>query len=214
MWLRCERFKLVEPEPGNSVPSSELASSREVALMRIEVIGGGKMGAALIYSLMLMRSGLNILLVEPHRPNRSRALAEYCDLLPVAVATGNKLAFGLSVSDASSCYIMTAGLARKSPHEPKELLLPRNLPIVLASAGRIPKEKRIFIITNPPKLLAKALKRGGWARAVPLRDETDKLRARAGNAQELNSYVLLHKGHTAFTPGFACAKAVLDRVRP
>jgi hypothetical protein len=177
--------------------------------MRIEVIGGGRMGAAIIYSMMLMAGGLNIRLAEPHKPNRKRARAEYCDLLPVALATRNKLTFGFSVSSSSDCYIITAGLARKSPATTKEELFARNLPIALASAARIPKGKRIFIVSNPPKQLAARLNGAGWLRAVPLREETDKLRARAGDTKELNEFVLLNKGFTQFTPGFACAKAVL-----
>jgi len=180
--------------------------------MRIAIIGIGRVGSAIAYSLLLKARNLDILLCEPHEPNRMKALAEYSDLLPVAKATRNKLAFSPGIPNSCQFYVITSGHPRKTPSTSKDSLFAENWRIIFSILQRIPKNKFIAVVTNPPTRLATRARKVGWPRTAPLRFCTDELRAKV-RWEGLNDFVLQHKGHTAWTPGFACAQEILAVVR-
>jgi malate/lactate dehydrogenase len=174
----------------------------------ITIIGVGNVGSGIAYSLLLLKKGWHIALYEPHEPSQERAKAEYFDLLPVAKARGNELTFHHALPKKTDAYVLTAGLPRKSVTQDKAALYDTNVSIVATIAKDIPEKTRIFVVTNPPKELAKFLMDKGYD-AHPLRDCTDALRAKAGNAQFINNIVLSGKGYTSFTPGYAIAMEVV-----
>ena len=180
--------------------------------MRIAIIGIGRVGSAIAYSLLLKARNLDILLCEPHEPNRMKALAEYSDLLPVAKATRNKLAFSPGIPNSCQFYVITSGHPRQTPDTTKDSLFTENWRIVFSALQRIPRNKLIGLVTNPPNRLATHARGRGWPRTAPLRFCTDELRAKV-RWEGLNDFVLQHKGHTAWTPGFACAQEILAVVR-
>jgi hypothetical protein len=108
------------------------------------------------------------------------------------------------VLPSADVYVITCGLPRKNTSTPKSQLLDANLPIVRGLINQIPPSKRVYVATNPPKEICQVLGRG-----IPLRDCTDRLRALAGNPDELNRRALERKGFTAFTPGYAMARQLL-----
>ena len=91
----------------------------------------------------------------------------------------------------------------------KEELLGVNMGVVTEIAKWIPNTKPLYIATNPPNELATHLKKLGFD-ARPLRRCTDNLRRKAGDATYINRAVMDVKGYTFWTPGFACAREVMD----
>jgi len=181
--------------------------------MNIQIIGVGKMGSAIAYSLLLMRRGLHIQLYEPLRKNIKYAYAEYLDLQPVARITRNDISFWSKEHYPCSpdAYVLTAGKPRTDTSKPKLALLKPNLAIAKRLTKDCHKGRYIFIVTNPPNEIAEAL----GDNAIPLRDCTDKLRAIGGrqfwdtSPKQINEFVLTHKGHTSWTPAYACAHEIL-----
>jgi hypothetical protein len=173
--------------------------------MKLKIIGLGRMGCEIAYTLMLLRSGLELTLEEPLKENKRKAQAEYWDLLPVAKATGNHvcLSYGNVPMDA---YILTAGIPRKNPKMPKEYLLKENLRIAEQLTRMIPPEKPLFVVSNPPNEIANELRIRGQ-NAIPLRACTDAMRGK-----KVNEFVLTHKGYTAYTPAYACAREIIKHM--
>ena len=171
--------------------------------MKYEIIGVGKMGSCMAYTMLLQNEKVHIILTEPVKEFRNKAKAEYYDLLPVARATKNKLEFRTTISKTSDAYILTAGQPRTSPKQSKESLYEYNSELILGFLKKIPNRMPLFVVTNPVYKLTKLLKRHGHI-AIPLRKCTDKLR----KDKKINNKVLKHKGHTQYTPAYACAHTI------
>lgn len=177
----------------------------------IEIIGVGRMGAGIAYSLMLMGSGLELRLYEPHAPNKQLARAEFYDLMPVAVATGNDLCLLEYGTGNADYYVLCAGKPRTSSDTPKSDLLAENLAIAAKVMRPVPPAAWVFVVANPPKEIAEWLTQTGYL-ALPLRDATDMLRSACGDGKSMNTFVLDNKGYTHYTPAFACARAIMRHV--
>lgn len=184
--------------------------------MNIQIIGAGRMGSTIAYSLFwssLVRSIRDrdvIYFWEPLEENHKKALAEFWDLKPVADATGNALIWGKNrywnLHDNlrnPQAFIITAGKPRTDSKTSKKALLKTNLPIVERLTALIPDRTPIFIVTNPPVEIARELRRRGQ-NAIPLRACTDSMRGK-----KINEFVLNNKGYTRWTPAFACANEIL-----
>lgn len=172
--------------------------------MRIEIIGIGSLGSELAYTFALLTNH-QLMLTEPHEPNYDRAVAEYLDLLPVAKHRRVDLAITPKVTPFSDIYIITSGERRRNLLMPKAALIWHNYDIVERIAKKIPKGKKVFVATNPPKEICRRLGTG----AIPLRECTDYIRAQAGSKEKINKLVLENKGYTSFTPAYAMALRVL-----
>jgi malate/lactate dehydrogenase len=172
-------------------------------MTQYEVIGIGRMGSAIIYTMMLLEKGNTFYMREFHPKNKRRAFAEQYDLRPVAKATGNHLLY--YTNKKSDAYIITAGLPRENTTQTKQSLFKVNREIMAKVMKDLPKDKPIFIITNPPNELAKHFSWQGY-RTVALRQCTDSLR----NSTAINDFVLTHKGYTQWTPAYACATYILE----
>jgi malate/lactate dehydrogenase len=178
--------------------------------MNIQIVGAGRMGTAIVYSLLLLRARNVIYLYEPLDENYKRAHAEFWDLRPVAEATENALMWGRNHFWDSKdpirnpqAFVITAGKPRTDSKLPKKALLKTNLEIVKAITALIPDKTPIFIVTNPPVEIARELRRRGQ-NAIPLRACTDSMRGK-----NINEFVLNNKGFTQWTPAFACAREIL-----
>ena len=175
----------------------------------IKIIGVGRMGSSIAYTLMLGPHDLDILLSEPLAENQKKAEAELWDLAPVAKATGNTISLVPMGEQDYRCnlVIVTAGKARTSPEQTKHSLLKANQAIVEDATLFVPPSTPIFIVTNPPIELARELRRRGHTNVIPLRKCTDKLRGK-----KVNEFVLVNKGHTMWTPAYACAKEIINHM--
>lgn len=164
------------------------------------------MGAAIAYTLLLGPFDVDIMLTEPLKENRNKAAAELWDLAPVAKATGNNVSLvGVGDQDCiCDLAVVTAGKPRTSIKQSKKSLLKVNQTIVEEATKFIPYSTPIFVVTNPPNELANELRRRGHDCVIPLRKCTDKLRGK-----KVNEFVLTHKGHTMYTPAFACAREII-----
>jgi len=82
--------------------------------------------------------------------------------------------------------------------------------IVAEQLVDIPDGREIYVATNPPKEICKALNGKLGTSLVPLRSCVDALRRRCyqGAWREKNDYVLKHKGYTSYGP----AMAIVDEV--
>ena len=178
--------------------------------MKLCIVGIGNLGAAIANALLLRNEGLALTLYEPHSPSHARAKAEFYDLLPVARVTNNKLLF-VDRLPANMPLIITAGIPRKSVNESKASLFGKNMGIVLSIVKDRPKQK-LFIATNPPIEISARLNELGY-NAVECRKCTDHIRKRMNCIDDLNAFVLEHKGYTAFTPGIAIAERVMEELK-
>jgi len=174
--------------------------------MKIAVIGIGKLGGALAYTLLVNHSNNTIVLFEPHGENKVRANGEFWDLLPVANATGNKLLLAPTTPKAD-VYIVTSGKSRTNVKQKKEELLGLNLGIVCDCLRGASEKAMVYIATNPPKEICKGLERFG-IKAKPLRACTDSLRGR--DAPRTNRRAFVGKGFTQWTPAFAMVKEIME----
>jgi hypothetical protein len=173
--------------------------------MRYEIIGLGRLGSAIAYTLMLMGKDNDLHLLEYHQPSRKRAIAEYYDLLPVAIRTGNRL-HSTDIGQGG-VYIITAGVPRRTLKQSKKGLFTTNKAILASILPRLDKDKLVFIATNPPEELANWARSQGYY-AVPLRKCTDDLRLNYGG-KKINDIVLRDKGYTQYTPAYACVCEIL-----
>jgi len=190
-------------------------------MYEVTIVGMGRVGSAIANALLLLSKGIHVNCIEPYRPNWKHALGEIYDLLPVAVATGNEFTWDNRVPSNSSIYVITSGKPRQSPKETKENLYWTNMPIVEKIMKDIPKDVPVFIVTNPPNIIAQTLRGNSplcprW-HAYPLRAVTDDVRAAGATAicmdgKELNNETLRRKGFTQYTPGFACAQYILREI--
>lgn len=177
--------------------------------MKIEIVGVGKVGSAIAYTLLLTRFDFSLALTEPSDKFRERAFAEFYDLAPIADFHGIELSFSTKPSMDSDIYVIASGKPRQSKNESKEALFKDNWGIVQKVVKNIPKQARLYIVTNPPNRIASNLRFKGFKDVIPLRSCTDSLRGRIGNPERINELVLDGKGYTQYTPGWACA----DKIR-
>ena len=173
--------------------------------MKICIIGCGNLGCAIAYTLLCTHSGNAVSLHEPYGANRRRATGEFWDLLPVAKATGNTLSLAKSIPPAE-VYIVTSGLPRTDPKQPKSALFGVNLGIVSDSLRGAKKGAIVYVATNPPKEICEVLVKQGID-ARPLRKCTDSLRGR--DAKNINARAFKGKGFTEWTPAWAMVKGVM-----
>lgn len=177
-----------------------------VSPMKIAIVGIGTIGAEIAYTLMGMQSNNQIYLCEPHKPNQRRAHAECWDLLPIAKHTRNEITAFPYVYKYADYYIITSGERRRNTKQSKYSLFKKNYGIVSKIVTEIPKNKRIYIATNPPVEICEAL----HGNHIPLRSCTDFAREQVGDKDRINSIVLKGKGYTQFTPAYFIAQRVLN----
>jgi len=177
---------------------------------RIQIIGMGKMGSAIAYSLMLTKPNLHLILTEFHADHKKEAYAEYLDLKPVAISTDNFVEMAPYIDRTADAYVLTAGVPRRHSKESKAGLAEQNIQIALKVCKDIPRRKPIFVVSNPPVQIARALREADWRKVIALRQCTDTLRELTfrERATEANAFVLDNKGHTCWTPAYACAQAI------
>lgn len=176
--------------------------------MNVQIIGVGRVGAEMAYTFMLLRRNMTVFLYEPNVMTQELAHAQYLDLLPVANATGNVVFESKHVP--ADLYVLCAGVPRTDPCRPKSELFDANLKIALDAVKHVPTVKPLFVVSNPPVMLAEALREHGYA-AIPLRKCTDNLRGKVGDPDLMNMSVLRMKGYTQFTPAYACVSEILRR---
>ncbi|MBN3036860.1 MAG: hypothetical protein JW834_00260 [Candidatus Diapherotrites archaeon] len=184
------------------------------------IIGAGNLGSATAFALMLKSTGKRIELVDIDASKEGEVL----DLAPVAKDTSNEVVFSASPSNAD-VYVITAGKARRRG-ESKEELFETNKRILSGIMENLPKDRRVFIATNPPTMISKAF--SAW-NCTAFGIDTDRLRANfldtkvkgtheslegegAEKVRELNSRVMSLKGFTQYTPAYALAKRVLEEL--
>ena len=174
--------------------------------MNYEIIGIGRLGSAIAYTMMLLSKGNTFCLREYYEQAHDKMVGEYYDLLPVAKATGNNLI--VHTNQKPDAYIIAAGIPRTDARYEKHQLFYANYTIINEFLDQLPRGKPIFVATNPPVEICERLKYRGYD-AIPLRKCTDDLR----NSQEHNEIVLKNKGFTQYTPAFAIATAIFDGMK-
>ena len=91
-------------------------------------------------------------------------------------------------------------------------LFRKNAPIMDSCVEGISYGAKIFVATNPPVELAGYLREANYYSVHPLRSCTDDLRSACGDHRKLNKMAFDTKGFTQWSPGYACAKEILEEL--
>lgn len=118
--------------------------------MKISVVGSGKVGAAIAFTVMLRGLAREIVMVDV---NRQKADGEALDMLQCqAFASPTHIKGGdLTDTAGSDVVVITAGVPRRAD-EPRVLLLSRNATVVgelVRQVVRYSPEAILFMVTNP-----------------------------------------------------------------
>jgi hypothetical protein len=151
--------------------------------VNVVIIGSGHVGASLAFSFIFHPALDHVYMSDI---DVGRLHAELNDLTAASFQLFREEMFSVWNGEPADYYFVCAGYARKEG-ESDEALFERNIAVVDSIVSRLPKEK-VFIITNPSKML------GEFFKCRYLGDALDATRAENGLMSGLE--VLTLKGYT------------------
>jgi len=165
--------------------------------MKIAILGLGKVGTALLSSLISSDLPIETIYLHDKDKNLVRGQAE--DLRDMCFLCGKEINIQENITKAkdSDVYIITAGIPRKDGKSKFDF--EGNMGIVMSCLCYCNHDKPIWIVTNPSERIVKSLKDNFVFKELEaignLLDTTRKVRT-GKDPEEIANYILDNKGHS------------------
>ncbi len=158
--------------------------------MKVAVIGLGKVGSTIAYSLIPYCSYIYFNEIDKDTLDGQNIDLRDAKNILNPVCRLIKKATWDEINDCDH-IVISAGIPRVTPETTDDQLLKVNLPIVKDIIENIYQHSSILLVTNPPELIAKELNLNN---VIPIGQTLDDIRAITHG--KTGKYILLKKGYT------------------